>query len=46
MLDLLKPLVTLCCALQTRIQKERFQDRPQDYEAAKGGRAMTVCLVP
>jgi hypothetical protein len=21
---------------QTRIQKERFQDRPEDYEAAKG----------
>lgn len=21
---------------QTRIQKERFQDRPQDYELAKG----------
>jgi aspartate carbamoyltransferase catalytic subunit len=21
---------------QTRIQKERFQDRPQDYEAARG----------
>lgn len=22
---------------QTRIQKERFQDRPEDYEKAKGG---------
>lgn len=30
---------------QTRIQKERFQDRPEDYEAAKGKYIVDAALM-